>query len=172
MKREAITGERLRDLALDVLDALHFYGLGVARPLTFEWWAARLYRPAPIPGGIAEPTELGDVLQLTGAITRPEVRRESARRAWERWKHDLQRCRVPFRSVSSASTHENPEAGQAHAIAWDERGARARAERMIRAADNAESAAAIGAARRRALVAVNRMRRDSIEQMELFGGTG
>lgn len=169
---DAIAGDRLRDLALDVIDAVHFYRQGVARPLTFEFWAARFYRPAAIPEGIAEPCALGDTLQLTGAIPRPEVKRESARRAWERWKRDLQRCRVPFRSVGTASALDAPEAGQAHAIAWDERAAMARAERMIRAADNAERARAVGAARRRALIAVDRMRRDAIEQMELFGSTG
>ena len=109
-RRRVSQSERLRGLGLDVLDVLHFVRLGEAgRAVTFEWWRRRF---------------------------RPDQSVSSARRAWDRWKWEMRRHKVPFRVVEHDTLRPHRHGSEVPSAVhfYDHAGAHRRAVRLMVAA--------------------------------------
>jgi hypothetical protein len=99
----------LRDIGLDLLDLVHFAAIGEARPVRFDWWHQRF---------------------------RPDLSAQAARRAWERLKTTMRRCKVPYRLVDEETGQPwGANDGGGAALLLDVVTARRRGVRLVAAAD-------------------------------------
>lgn len=99
----------MRDLALDLMELVHFASIGEAWPVRFEWWWARF---------------------------RPDLKHQAACRAWERLKATLREVKVTFELVDEETGEPWVPGGPAGAaIKLDLKATRRRAERLRAVAD-------------------------------------